>query len=165
MNTIMTIYTRITGILSGPFIESIAQLFARIALAGVFWRSYQTKVEEGTWLTISDVQYVIFENEFAGLPLDPQIAVPMATYAEFAFPILLAIGLFSRFSAAALGVMALVIQIFVFPTMDHFLGWAITILALSAFIVSRGPGLFSLDALLGRVTGAEMPRASQVKAA
>ena len=128
---------------------------ARIALAGIFWRSYKTKVEEGTLLQISDVQYFIFENEFSGLPLDPQIAVPMTTYAEFLFPILLVIGLASRFSATALMVMALVIQFFVFPTMDHFLGWAITVIALAAFIISRGPGLFSIDAIIGRLTGAK----------
>ena len=111
-------------------------------------------MEEGTLLQISDVQYFIFENEFSGLPLSPEIAVPMATYAEFLFPILLVIGLASRFSAAALMGMALVIQIFVFPTMDHFMGWAITVIALAAFIISRGPGLFSLDTLVARLGGA-----------
>ncbi|MGB3470429.1 MAG: DoxX family protein [Erythrobacter sp.] len=146
-------YNRITALLSGTFIESVALLLTRVALAGIFWRSYKTKVEEGTLLQISDVQFFIFENEFAGLPLSPDLAVPMATYAEFLFPILLVIGLASRFSALALMGMAVVIQIFVFPTMDHFLGWAITVIALAAFIVSRGPGLFSLDALIARMTG------------
>ena len=155
MNAITSSYARVTGILSGPIVESIALLLTRIALAGIFWRSYQTKVEEGTWLTINEVQYFIFENEFAGLPLPSDIAVPMATYAEFLFPILLVIGLASRFSAAALMGMALVIQIFVFPTMDHFLGWAITVIAMAAFIISRGPGIFSLDAIIGRFTGAK----------
>ncbi len=152
MSGIIALYQRITGILAGSFIESIALLLTRVALAGIFWRSYQTKVEEGTWLTISEVQYFIFENEFAGLPLSPEIAVPMATYAEFLFPILLVIGLASRFSAAALMIMALMIQVFVFPTMDHFLGWAITVMALAAFIISRGAGMFSLDALIAKAT-------------
>ena len=77
----------------------------------------------------------------------------MATYAEFLFPILLVIGLASRFSALALMIMGLVIQIFVFPTADHFFGWAITVIALAAFVISRGPGLFSLDAIIARFTG------------
>ena len=153
MNTITALYHRLTALLSGTFVESIALLFTRVSLAGIFWRSYETKVEEGTWLTISDVQYFIFENEFAGLPLDPQIAVPMATYAEFLFPILLVIGLASRFSALALMIMGLVIQLFVFPTADHFFGWAITVIALAAFVISRGPGLFSLDAIIARLSG------------
>ena len=155
MNGLISLYNRITGVLSGTIIESVALLITRVALAGIFWRSYKTKVEEGTLLQINDVQYFIFENEFSGLPLSPDIAVPMATYAEFLFPILLVIGLASRFSAAALMGMALVIQIFVFPTMDHFMGWAITVIAMAAFIISRGPGLFSIDALIGRFTGAK----------
>ena len=153
MNAITSLWARLTGILSGTAIESIALFATRVALAGIFWRSYQTKVEEGTLLSISDVQYIIFENEFAGLPLSPDLAVPLTVYAEFAFPILLFIGLFSRISAAALAVMALVIQLFVFPTWDHFFGWDITVLALAAIIISRGPGLISVDALLGRITG------------
>ena len=165
MNAILSMYERITQALSGPLVESIALLFTRVALAGIFWRSYETKVEEGTLLTINDVQYFIFENEFSGLPLDPQIAVPMATYAEFLFPILLVIGFASRFSALALMGMALVIQIFVFPTMDHFLGWAITVIALAAFIITRGPGFFSLDWVLGKVTGISAAPAGEMKAA
>lgn len=155
MNAISSLYGRITGILSGTIFESIALLLTRIALAGIFWRSYETKVEEGTWLTINEVQYFIFENEFAGLPLPSNIAVPMATYAEFLFPILLVIGLASRLSAAVLMAMALVIQVFVFPTSDHFFGWAITVIAMAAFIISRGPGIFSLDALVTRTLGAK----------
>lgn len=164
MNAIMSLYRQVTEALSGTFVESIALLFTRIALAGIFWRSYQTKVVDDTWLQINDVQYVLFENDFSGLPLDPQIAVPMATYAEFLFPILLVIGLASRFSALALMGMALVIQIFVFPTMDHFLGWAITVIALAAFIITRGPGIFSLDWVLGKVTGMGAPPAGELKA-
>ena len=49
--------------------------------------------------------------------------------------------------------MALVIQIFVFPTWEHFFGWDLTVLALAAIIISRGPGLFSIDAILSRVLG------------
>lgn len=150
----LTAWNRLTALLSGRVVESLALLVARIALAGVFWRSYKTKVVDGTLLEIDPVQTVIFENEFAGLPLPTEVAVPLTVYAEFAFPILLFLGLASRFSAAALGVMALVIQLFIFPTSAHFFGWAIGILALAAIIVSRGPGLVSLDALIARFAGA-----------
>lgn len=153
MNSIASLYGRLTDVLSGKVIESLALLAARVALAGMFWRSYTTKVVEGTWLTIDETQYFIFENEFSGLPLPTDIAVPMATYAEFLFPILLVLGFATRFSAAALIVMALVIQLFVFPTLDHFLGWAITVIALGGILISRGSGLFGLDALLARATG------------
>ncbi len=155
MSNMINLWNRLTGLLSGTVFESIAQLFTRIALAGIFWRSYKTKVVEDTWLQIDETQYFIFENEFSGLPIPTDIAVPMATYAEFLFPILLVLGLFTRFSALALMGMALVIQLFVFPDAAHFFGWAITVLALGGFLVSRGGGLFSLDALLGRVAGAK----------
>ncbi len=153
MSSVLSLYDRLVGTLSGRFFESIALLFSRIALAGIFWRSYQTKVVEGTWLQIDEVQYLIFDNEFAGLPLPSSLAVPLATYAEFLFPILLLIGLATRFSALALLIMALVIQLFVFPTTAHFFGWAMLPIALGLILISRGPGMFSLDALIARVRG------------
>lgn len=165
MNALTNMYARLTGFLSGTLVESIALFITRIALAGIFWRSYQTKVVDGTWLAIDETQYFIFENEFSGLPLPTDLAVPMATYAEFLFPILLVIGLASRFSALALMGMALVIQVFVFPTMDHFLGWAVTVIALAMFIISRGPGLFSLDALLGRFASGQAKSPAGLQAA
>lgn len=151
MDALTNGFRRLTGFLSGSMVESIALLVTRVALAGIFWRSYRTKVLEGTWLAIDETQYFIFENEFSGLPLPTDLAVPLATYAEFLFPILLVAGLAARFSALALMGMAVVIQLFVFPTMDHFLGWAITVIALAMVIISRGPGLVSLDTVLGRI--------------
>ncbi len=153
MNNILELWNRLTGFLSATLIESIALFMARVALAGIFWRSYETKVVEGTLLQIDETQYFIFANEFTGLPIPTDLAVPLTVYAEFLFPILLLVGLFSRLSAAALAVMALVIQLFVFPTWAHFFGWDLTVLALAAIIISRGPGLISLDKLLGLVTG------------
>jgi len=153
MNALTSLWHRVTGILSGTIVESIVLFITRIALAGIFWRSYKTKIEEGTWFTANDFQQVLFENEFSGLPLPTDIAIPLTIYAEFLFPVLLVIGLASRFSAAALAVMALVIQIFIFPTSAHFFGWVISVLALALIIISRGPGLISLDAAVGRFIG------------
>ncbi|MXO91786.1 DoxX family protein [Pontixanthobacter aquaemixtae] len=153
MQRIVSLFDRTTGLLSGRVIESVALLLTRLALAGVFWRSYKTKIVDGTWFQIDEVQYFLFESEFTGLPLPVNISVQLATYAEFLFPILLVLGLATRFSAAALMVMALVIQIFVFPTSEHFFGWAITIIALAAILISRGAGVLSLDApISNRVT-------------
>ena len=153
MTKIATFWQRLTATLTSTVIESIALFMARLALAGIFWRSYQTKVVEDTLLTIDPVQYLIFENEFAGLPISPDLAVPMTVYAEFALPILLLVGFASRLSAAALAVMALVIQIFVFPTWAHFFGWDLTVLALAAVIISRGPGAIALDKVIALAIG------------
>jgi len=153
MSSVISLYDRLVGIASSRWFEGLALLFARVALAGVFWRSYTTKVEEGTWLQIKDVQYFLFENEFSGLPIPTDIAVPMATYAEFLFPILLVLGLATRFSAVSLLIMTLVIQFFVFPTWDHWFGWAIMPVALAAILIVRGGGVFSADALIAKVRG------------
>ena len=152
MEALQSLWSRITGILSGTAIESVALLFTRIALGLIFWRSYETKVVDGTWLQIDPTQYIIFANEFTGLPIAPDLAVPMTVYAEFLLPILLIAGLFSRFAAAGLAVMALVIQIFVFPTWAHFFGWDITVLAMAGIIISRGPGVLSVDHILSRLS-------------
>jgi len=152
MSSAISFYHRLVSFLSGGFVEGLALLVTRIALAGVFWRSYKTKVEEGTWFQLNDITYFLFENEFSGVPLPVSIAAPLATYAEFLFPILLVLGLATRFSAFALLIMTLVIQFFVFPTSDHFFGWAIGIIGMALILISRGGGIFSLDWLVSRFT-------------
>ncbi len=153
MKTIVALYDRAVGLVANAFGEGIALLLARIALAGIFWRSYKTKVVDGTWLQIEDTQYFLFEDQFSGLPIPTDLAVPMATYAEFLFPILLVAGLATRFSATALLIMTLVIQFFVFPTSDHFFGWAMMPIALAAVLITRGGGMLSADALISKVRG------------
>jgi putative oxidoreductase len=141
-------YDRTADWLAGSLPESVMLLFVRIALAGVFWRSGRSKLEEGSWLTISDTTYELFRTEYAGVPLPPDLATVAATGAEHLFPILLVLGLFTRLSAFALLVMTLVIQIFVYPEA----WWPVHALwvALALALIVRGGGLFSLDTLLAR---------------
>lgn len=146
MQRVLSTYDRVAQWLSGRWVESGALLLTRLALAGVFWRSGRTKVVDGTWFTIDETQYYLFE-EF-GLPLSPEIMVPVTTFAEFLLPILVALGLMTRFAALALLGMTLVIQFLIFPEAwwpTHSL-WA----AMALVLVSRGAGLFSLDAMLSR---------------
>jgi len=149
MNRLVAFYDRGVEIAASRIPESLALFLLRVALAGVFWRSGQTKVIEGSFLSINPSTYDLFASEFSGLPLDPVIAVPLTTYAEHFFPVLLLFGLATRFSAGALLVMTLVIQIFVFP--DAW--WPVHSLwvAMAGILIVRGGGLFSLDALLARV--------------
>jgi len=143
------LYNQLVGIISGPVFESLALLVTRFALAGIFWRSGRTKVEEGTWLQLSDVQIYLFESDFSGVPIPPSIAAPMALYAETLFPILLVLGLATRFSALSLLIMTLVIQFFVFP--DAWWNVHIIWAALAAMLITRGGGIFSVDAIFSRV--------------
>ena len=146
MQNVLTPYDRLTAWLSSSLPEGLALLITRVALAGIFWRSGRTKVEEGTALSINETTYFLFEYEYTGLPLPVDLAVPLATYAEHLFPVLLVLGLFTRFAALSLLLMTLVIQFFVFPEA----WWATHILwvAMAAILVSRGGGLFSADRLL-----------------
>ncbi len=144
MQRVLSAYDRTAQWLSGRWVESGALLLTRLALAGVFWRSGRTKLAQGSWFTIDETQYYLFE-EF-GLPLPPEIMVPVTTFAELTLPILVALGLMTRFAALALLGMTLVIQLFIFPEAwwpTHSL-WA----AMALVLISRGGGLFSLDALL-----------------
>ncbi len=124
--------------------HSLVALTARVAAAGVFWRSGQTKVEG---FSIKDSTFFLFQEEYRLPLLPPELAAYLATIAEHVFPVLLVIGLASRLSAAALLGMTAVIQIFVYPGAwtEHIL-WATALLV----ILARGPGAISLDRLLFR---------------
>lgn len=120
----------------------IAQLLARLVIAWVFWRSGRTKVEG---FALKDSTFFLFEHEYQVPLLSPELAAYMATFAEHLFPVLLILGLATRFSALALLGMTLVIQLFVYPEawVTHGL-WAVALLLLMA----RGAGVLSLDALI-----------------
>lgn len=134
--------------LSDSWIEQLMLLFVRVSLAGIFWRSGRTKVDEGSWLSVSDTSKFLFKEEYSAVPLPSELAAYMATYAEHLFPFLLVIGLCTRLSALTLLGMTMVIQIFVYPEA----WWSVHIIwvALALVLIVRGAGRFSLDALLTR---------------
>ncbi len=134
--------------LSGRIPESLMLLFVRVVLGGIFWRSGQAKVEPGTWFSLTNGTRELFRTEYAGVPLPPELAAPLANAGEHMLPALLLVGLLTRFSALGLIGMTLVIQIFVYPDAwwpEHSL-W----IGLALILVLRGGGLLSLDALLVR---------------
>lgn len=155
--------------------HSVLALFARLAIAGVFWRSFLNKVEtngifdyvqvindfeiQRSLVKIPAFPITIEASTFAqfgdggmfSLPLIPgNLAAVMATAGEGILPILLVLGLLTRFAATGLIVMALVIQIFVFPTNAHFWGTVALWLVPLLYLVSRGPGAISLDIQVSR---------------
>lgn len=123
---------------------SVLGLAARVFPAAVFWQSGQTKVDG---FGLSDSAVFLFQEEYK-LPLvDPTIAAYGAAVAEHLLPILLVIGLASRFAALGLLGMTLVIEIFVYPDAWPTHGvWAACFLV----VVARGPGAVSLDHLIAR---------------
>ncbi|MCB2088664.1 MAG: DoxX family protein [Sphingomonadaceae bacterium] len=150
MQAVLNLYDRVIALLSGRIAEGAALLVLRVALAGIFWRSGRTKVVEGSWLEVSDTTRFLFETEYAGVPLLPSdLAATLATWSEHLWPALLVPGLATRFSALALLGMTLVIQFFVYPEA----WWSVHMIwaAMALILISRGGGVFSLDALIAKV--------------
>jgi len=148
MTALLARYDAAVAWVSGHLPESIVLLFLRIVLAGVFWRSGRTKIEDGTLLSISDSTYYLFSEEYSRVPLPPDLAAVLATASEHLFPVLLVAGLLTRGSALALLGMTLVIQLFVYPEA----WWPVHSLwtAMALVLVVRGGGLLALDPLLAR---------------
>ena len=123
--------------------HDLLALVNRIAIAAIFFYSGRTKVEG--FLTITEGTYELFRSEYKLPLMPPELAAPLATYAEHLFPLLLVLGLFTRLSALALLGMTLTIQLFVYPdAWPTHLSWA----ALLLYLVGRGGGVLSLDRCL-----------------
>lgn len=142
--------------LFGRIPDTLIAMIARFSIAGVFWKSGQTKIEglavdivSGEFSLglprLSDSAIFLFKEEY-NLPLiAPELAALMAAFAEHLFPVLILLGLATRFSALALLVMTLTIQIFVYPGAWPTHGvWAAVLLYLMAY----GPGWCSMDHLI-----------------
>jgi len=135
---------RVTALAERLIPLSLILLIARIGIAGVFWKSGRTKVD-GDWM-VTDLTVSLFRDEYKVPLLPPELAAHLGAYTELAMPIFLVLGLFTRLAALPLLGMTFVIGIFVYPgAWDTHLTWA----AILLLIVSRGPGLISLDALFG----------------
>jgi putative oxidoreductase len=158
MNTFAILVRQCTALCSRiPY--SLIALLARFSIAAVFWKSGQTKVQgfaidliggefQLGWPRLSDSAVDLFRDEYH-LPL-PQLFAPLAACAEHLFPLLLLLGIATRFSALALLGMTLTIQLFVYPGAYPTHGtWA----ALLLVLVAQGPGKISIDAWVARRWG------------
>lgn len=123
---------------------SLLAFAARLFPAAVFWQSGQTKLEG--W-RVSDSAITLFRDEYRLPLIDPVLAAHLAALGEHLLPLLLAIGLASRFAALGLIGMTLVIQIFVYPDAWPTHGTWIACLLL---IAARGPGKLALDHRIAR---------------
>ncbi|MET0308932.1 MAG: DoxX family protein [Sphingomonas sp.] len=145
MTPILALYERTVRRASALVPDAFLLLVARLGIAAVFFMSGRTKVDG--LIHITDGTYELFRTEYA-LPLvPPEIAAVAATWSEHVFSILLVLGLATRFSALALFMMTLTIEIFVYPdAWPTHLSWAAILLPL----IFRGGGAWSLDRLIAR---------------
>ena len=133
--------------------NTLVAFVARFSIAAVFWNSGQTKVQGFVvnlvngefslgWPQLSDSALALFQDEYKLPFLPPELAAPMAATAEHVLPVLILIGLGTRFSALVLLGMTLVIQLFVYPGAYATHGtWAAVLL----YLMARGPGALSVD--------------------
>lgn len=137
-------WNRLSEQLEALINHSTIALIDRIAVAAIFFLSGRTKVDG--LLTVNDSALMLFREEYKVPFIPSDIAAHAAAYAEHLFPILLVLGLFTRFSALALLGMVAVIQIFVYPdAWPTHLSWA----GLLLYLIARGAGNVSLDRWIG----------------
>ena len=124
--------------------QPVFALAVRLYVARVFFLSGLTKLRD--W----DITVALFTNEYHVPFFMPEAAAALGTTAEVGLPVLLALGLGSRFAAAALFVFNIV-AVISSPDLsdaglvDHMLWGALMLVTLF-----YGPGRVSLDHWLGR---------------
>ncbi|NII56132.1 DoxX family protein [Luteibacter sp. SG786] len=124
--------------------HDLLALAGRFSIAAIFFQSGRTKVEG--FLTVTDSTYELFSSEYRLPLIPPEIAAHLSAGVETFVPVLLVLGLATRFSAFVLLGMTTIIEIFVYPdAWPTHLSWA----AILLYLLGRGAGRFSLDRVFG----------------
>jgi putative oxidoreductase len=120
---------------------ALIQLAMRIAVGTVFLKSGLLKIN--SW----EFAVKLFEDEYKLPIISPWLGAVLATFNELTFSVLLIVGLATRLVTLPLLGMVFVIQMLVYPQAwpEHLL-WA----SILIFLLTRGPGAFSLDGLIER---------------
>jgi putative oxidoreductase len=120
------------------FLESygapIMLLIMRLWMARIFWYSGLVKISD--WQST----IALFQYEYKVPIINPELAAYMATMTELTCPILLTLGIATRFATIPMLIMTAVIQLTYFNSNEHFY-WAM----LLGTILCLGPGKISLD--------------------
>ena len=123
------------------------------SVAAVFWKSGQTKIEglaidivsgsfELGMPRLSSSAVDLFRDEYQLPLISPELGATLAALGEHVLPLLLLLGLGTRFAALGLLVMTAVIQLLVYPAAYPTHGvWAAVLL----WLMVRGPGAVSID--------------------
>ena len=127
-------------------LPSLVQLVMRLALAVPFWRSGILKWDG--FLKLSDTAVTLFSDEFMlhlpGGPYHfpaPAVMAFLSGCGEIMFPVLLVLGLGTRFAALGLLFMTLIVELTVPDGWPIHLTWA----AMALGIMAWGPGRISID--------------------
>jgi putative oxidoreductase len=129
---------------------SFVQLVLRLALSVPFWKSGILKWHG--FLQLNDTAIYLFSDEFKihlpGGPYPfpaPAVVAFLSACGEVSFPVLLTLGLGTRFAAAGLLLMTCIIELTVPDGWPIHITWAAMALGIAAW----GPGAISIDYVLG----------------
>ncbi|MBI1216657.1 MAG: DoxX family membrane protein [Alphaproteobacteria bacterium] len=153
------LYEKILGLaafkirLLEKYLSPLALLAARLYVAHVFWISGQDKLAEG-FDHAKDTFATLFQPEWEANHIKhifgKAVSFPVpgeafgafgTTYVEIGLAVLLAIGFMGRAAAFGIFMMALAIELCVYPDTPENYYWML----LMALIMARGPGLLSID--------------------
>jgi len=156
-----TITDQAVGIIRWIAQPSLAQLMLRLALAVPFWKSGILKWNG--FFQLNDTAIYLFTDEFKlhlpGGPYDFPAPAAMAFFSgcgEIIFPVLLVLGLGTRFAALGLLFMTCIVELTVPDGWPIHITWAAMALAIMAW----GPGRLSMDHALSRLPGLRVNEAA-----
>lgn len=135
-------------------LQPLALLAARLYLAQVFFLSGLTKLRD--W----DSTVALFTHEYKVPLLPPELAAAMGTGGELVLPVLLALGLGTRFAALGLSVVNVVAVISLPEVSDAALQQHVFWGSLMLGLLLWGGGPLSADRWLFRRWGAEADRSA-----
>lgn len=160
----------VTGLTIDGFVSACAlvpyalvALALRLIMARVFFLDGQARIDGPRIpLQVQDFSFSamlptqVRPEAFGGLftqypppPVPPAVVAAVVSYAEFLFPVLLVLGLATRFAALWLLIVTALLQVYVAPQAlwSTHIYWAGALLVL----LSQGPGQLSFDALIRRI--------------
>ena len=131
-----------------PF--SLIQLAMRIAIGFVFFNAGLLKARS------FEFAVKLFAQEYRLPLIPPETAATLAMLSELIFPVLLFLGLATRLAVLPLLGMTLVIVLLVYPG-----SWVESLLwgSILVTLLTRGPGVFSLDHLIEKALTKRYPAA------
>ena len=143
---------------------ALVALGLRLVMARVFFLDGQTRIDgPRVPLNVHDFDlsvvlplhvkaetFTTFLTQYAAVPVPPMLGAYLVSYAEFILPIMLVLGLGTRFAALGMLIMTALIQVYVMPQAlwSVHVYWASILMVLLAL----GPGQISVDAIIRFVT-------------
>jgi putative oxidoreductase len=146
LRTIAALAEKASRLVQAAAVPSLVQFVMRVALAVPFWRSGVLKWNG--FLKLSDTAVTLFTDEFMlhlpGGPYHypaPAVMAFLSGCGEITFPVLLVVGLATRFAALGLLLMTLIVELTIPAGWPMHITWA----AMALGIMAWGPGRFSID--------------------